>query len=89
MKNNKFFTIQNIIILILLLSYLGIFYAYKYDIDQIKDIINNYQEIFRDPEELCSIYYNYSKSQQSSDNITEQNISEIVINLLISKQDGK
>ena len=40
-NQNSFFTIQNIIIIIMIISYLFIFLAYKHDVDQLNNLIED------------------------------------------------
>lgn len=50
--------LQDIIIILLLIGYIAIFYAYNHDIQQYQDVINN-------PSKLCFTYYNSLFNKQS------------------------
>ena len=74
-------TLQNVVIIILLICYLIVFYAYKHDIDQYRNLIEQYQEIIEDPQKLCYIYYENlmgNSQQKSTINETKKNLSEII-----------
>ena len=58
-KTGKKISWQEIIIIIMILSYVLIFFAYKHDIDQ-------YTLFFESPESFCREYYNYSNTQVTS-----------------------
>ncbi len=78
-------TLQNVIIVILLIGYLVTFYTYKHD-------INQYTEIIENPKKLCSIYYGnliekITSPLESSE--TKENISKIFNEIIISGKDGK
>lgn len=56
-KNKKpILTIQEIIIIIMLLGYLAIFVSYVHD-------IREYQEVIDNPQKLCYIYYTNLNNQ--------------------------
>ncbi len=80
-------TLQDVIIIILLISYVVIFYAYKYDIDQYKNVIDQYKNITENPQKLCYIYY--SSLMESNQQSSEKNLSEIIGDMFISELNDK
>ncbi len=83
-------TLQNIIIIILLISYVAVFYAYTHDIDQYKNAINQCNDLLKNPQQLCDAYNSYliGKNQQSSVSETaKENFSEIMGDMFISEDD--
>ncbi len=77
-------SLQNVIIIIFLISYIIIFYTYKHDIDQYKNIVDQYKNIVENPQKLCYIYYGslIESNQQSP----QKNLSEIFDDMFISVQ---
>ena len=74
------FSFQNIIIIILLLSYILIFYLYNLDIDQYEDIFNKCKEIVENPQQMCGSYCNYLMKGDSLQSFkTETNISDMFV----------
>lgn len=60
------FSLKDIIIVLMILSYILILYAYKYDIKQYQDVIQN-------PQKLCYIYYSQLNRQMNLQNDTNNN----------------
>ena len=60
------FTLRDIIIILMILSYILIFYVYRHDIKQ-------YQNVIQNPQKLCYIYYSQLNQQINLQNDTNNN----------------
>ena len=83
-KPNFKLSMQDIVIIILLISYLFIFYAYNHDIEQIQNVTQQYKDIVENPQKLCYQYYEYLNYQQVNKEEVSQNLSELFNGLIVN-----
>ena len=87
-KKTKFkLTIQEIIIIILLLGYITIYYAYDHDVEQYKNLIKQYKEIVENPQQLCYQYYEYLNQRSVNKEEVMQNFTKLFEDLIVDNPD--
>lgn len=82
-KLNFKLSMQDIVIILLLISYIFIFYAYKHDIEQIQNVTQQYKDIVENPQKLCYQYYEYLNQQAINQGKGPKNLSELFSDLII------
>jgi len=87
-KLNFKLSMQEVVIIILLISYIFIFYAYKHDMEQIQSINQQYKDIVENPQRLCYQYYEYLNQQSINQGSGPKNLSELFEGLIISDSNG-
>jgi len=88
-KLNFKLTMQDIVIILLLISYLFIFYAYKHDMEQIQNVTQQYKDIVENPQRLCYQYYEYLNRIEIDQGKEPKNLSELFNKLIINDSNGE